>query len=148
MVILAPPEGRGSLHALLLVRLDHDLTPTPAAETVWPTPPVELLAALQRQVNGRPGEVVAVDPVGVAVSLGATRTRGLNVSFDDAVASGARYLTGADSAAGWDWKIGVDIGASWRAQDVEFLDAHPTREPLRKPYVDRRSSCTCGRHCR
>ena len=134
VVILVPPDGHGSLHALLLVRLDHDTEPGPATETVWPTRPAGWLAELQHQVNGQPGKVIAVDPVGVAVSLGVTRTRGLNVSFDDAVASGARYLTGADGAAGWDWKVGVDIGATWRAQDVEPLDAHPAVEPLRAPY--------------
>ncbi len=131
VVILAPPGGRESLHALLLVRLDHDTTPTSGAGVVWPEPPTGLLAELQRQVDGAPGKVVALDPVGVAVSLGFTRTRGLDVSFGDAVASGARYLTGA---AGWGWKVGVDIGASWRAQDVELLEAHPVSEPLRAPY--------------
>jgi hypothetical protein len=134
VVIIAPPGGRGSLHALLLVRLDHDTTPAPGVGAVWPTPPAGWLAALQRQANGSPGKVVALDPVGVAVSLGFTPTRGLDVSFNDAVTSGARYLTGADGAAGWDWKVGVDIGASWRAQDVEPLDAHPVAEPLRAPY--------------
>ncbi len=134
VVILAPPGGRGSLHALLLVRLDQDTTPTSGAGAVWPTPPAELLGTLQRQVSGSPGKVVAVDPVGVAVSLGFTRTRGLDVSFDDAVTSGARHLTSADGAPEWDWTVGVDIGARWRAQDVEQLGAHPASEPLRAPY--------------
>ncbi|MBV9013981.1 MAG: hypothetical protein JO272_18395 [Pseudonocardiales bacterium] len=134
VVILAPPDGGGSLHALLLVRLDHDLTPTPATEAVWSTPPAWLLPNLQHQANGLPGKVVAVDPVGMAESLGVTPTRGIKVSFEDAVTSGARYLTGTNNTAGWVWKVGVDIGATWRAQDVEPLDAHPAAEPLRKPY--------------
>ncbi len=85
VVILAHPDRPGSMHALLLVRLDHDTEPAPGPGAVWPTPPVGLLAALQRLANGPPGKVVALDPVGVAVSLGFTPTQGLDVSFDDAV---------------------------------------------------------------
>ncbi|MGH3811806.1 MAG: lipase/acyltransferase domain-containing protein [Pseudonocardiaceae bacterium] len=130
VVILARPERPESQHALLLVRLDHNLQPS-LADAVWPTMPATLPAELQRHLTDQPGDVLAIDPMGVAVSLGSTPTRGLDVSFDDAVASGARYLTGTEE---WVWKVGVDVGAAWRKEDVEPLGARATSEPLRPPY--------------
>lgn len=134
IVILVPPGGRGALHAVLLVRLDHDVEPSAAAEAVWPTPPDGLLADLQTRVGHRPARMVAVDPVGVAVSLGTTHTRSLDVDFDDAVANGARYLTGRDQSAAWPWHVGVDIGTAWRAHDTESPPHRPVEQPLREPY--------------
>lgn len=131
VVILAHPERPESQHALLLVRLDHDPLPALADGAVWTASPVTLPAELQRHVKGPPGKVVAIDPVGLAVSLGSTPTRGLGVSFDDAVTSGARYLVGAEK---WTWKVGVDVGAAWREKDVERVGDLPAAEPLRRPY--------------
>ena len=73
VVVVAPPGGRGALHALVLVRMDADLEPGDGAG-LWPEPPAELARSVQSELDGAPRRYVAVDPVGFAVSLGTTST--------------------------------------------------------------------------
>ena len=129
VVILDPPDDTDIGHALVLVHLDRDRRPREDGlfdDDVWHQPPAGLLDGLQPGLDGA-GSVVAVDPVGFAVSLGATSTRGLDVDLDTALAHGAAHLTGGR------WRLGVDVGSAWR-------DSHqppavlPVSEPLRAPY--------------
>nr|MBA2322477.1 tetratricopeptide repeat protein [Pseudonocardiales bacterium] len=134
VVILAAPGGTGALHAIVLIRLDRDLDPTAEpADPVWHTPPDRLTATVQRKLDGSRA-YVAVDPVGLARSLGATATLGLDVELDEAIANGARYLLGSDDEPAWGWRLGVDIGRAWRAQDTLDPGPRPALEPLREPY--------------
>ncbi|MGH3755641.1 MAG: hypothetical protein ACRDRP_23695, partial [Pseudonocardiaceae bacterium] len=137
IVILDPPDGHGAGHSLVLVRLDRGRrarTDGASGQDVWDEPPAGLLDSLQRELGGPPGKVLAVDPVGVAVSLGATATRGLGVSLAAAVAAGARYLTGGDGRVAWRWRLGVDVGSAWSQQATQRPDPRPEVEPLREPY--------------
>ena len=140
IVVVDPPQNTGAGHALVLVRLDRD-APLPAVRSdspngdVWLAPPEGLLAGLQYTLDdGPPGDLVAVDPVGVAVSLGTARTRGLATNLAEAAANGASYLTAGDDPDGWTWRVGVDVGSGWRAQDTLHPAPCPASEPLREPY--------------
>jgi len=136
VVILDRPDGDGAGHALVLVRLDHDQrarTDSARVQDLWHQPPAGLLDSLQHTLDGS-GDVLAVDPVGLAVSLGATSTRGLGVDLAAAAASGARYLTGGDSQVAWRWRVGVDVGSAWTQPAAYRPDDRPEVEPLREPY--------------
>jgi hypothetical protein len=133
IVILDPAGGTGIGHSLVLVRLDHNLRPRTDGlfdRDVWRRRPDELLEELQRRLDADAddGEVVAIDPIGVAVSLGTSSTPGLNVDLAGAVANGARYL------AGGSWRVGVDVGSAWRDTTGHQVTPLPESEPLRPPY--------------
>ena len=131
IVVLEPPGDAGVAHSLVLVRLDRDLSPRQDGLfdlDVWQQPPADLLDELQHSLDG-PGDVVAIDPVGLAVSLGTESTPGLSVELAGAVVSGARHLT-----AGTGWRLGVDIGSAWRRASAATSADLPTSEPLRAPY--------------
>ncbi len=136
IVVLDPPGG-GVAHAMVLVRLDHDLRPRSDGLfelDVWPQVPADLLDELQPRIDdpdGPDGDLVAVDPVGPAVSLGTSSARGLLVGLAAAVTNGATYLTGSEPA--WTWRVGVDVGSAWR-DDRDALVMLPASEPLREPY--------------
>ncbi len=143
VAILDPPQGAGETpvgHALVLVRLDRGLTPAAGggpAHHVWDRCPGDVLEHLQTGWVGDDvldGDWVAVDPVGVARSLGTATTRGLNVGLDTAVRSGAGYLVGDQTQPAWIWRVGLDLGATWRAQDTHDPGPRPADEPLRTPY--------------
>ncbi|MDQ3153291.1 MAG: tetratricopeptide repeat protein, partial [Actinomycetota bacterium] len=130
IVILDPPGGTGVGHSLVLVRLDHDLrsrTDGLFDLDVWRQLPEELLDELQHSLDGPDGEVLAIDPIGLAVSLGTATTPGLHADLASAVTNGARYLTGGA------WRLGVDVGSAWR-DTHEPLASLPVSEPLRAPY--------------
>jgi hypothetical protein len=130
IVILDPASGTGVGHSLVLVRLDHDLRPRTDGLfdlDVWRELPQELLDELQHSLDGPDGEVLAIDPIGLAVSLGTSATPGLHVDLAGAVTNGAGYLTGGT------WRLGVDVGSAWR-DTHEPLASLPTSEPLREPY--------------
>ncbi|MGH8904367.1 MAG: hypothetical protein ACRDYA_22470, partial [Egibacteraceae bacterium] len=139
IAILDPPHGDGPGHALVLVRLDHDRCPRTDGmwgDDVWRQPPAGLLDSLQPELdNGPPDKLLAVDPVGLAVSLGAAPTRGVGVDLVAAAASGARYLTGGDGQAAWRWRVGIDVGSAWSKDRIERPGSRPEVEPLRQPYL-------------
>ena len=132
IVILDPPDGHGPAHSLVLVRLDRgrhtQRTGGALGQHVWLQPPEALLDDLQHGLDAPPGNVLAVDPVGVAVCLGTAATRGLDVDLDAAVTGGARYLTQ------WRWRLGIDVGSAWSKEATQRPDARPDVEPLREPY--------------
>ena len=132
IVILDPPDGHGPAHSLVLVRLDcgrhTQRTGGALGQHVWLQPPEALLDDLQHGLDAPPGNVLAVDPVGVAVCLGTAATRGLDVDLDAAVTGGARYLTQ------WRWRLGIDVGSAWSKEATQRPDARPDVEPLREPY--------------
>ena len=130
IVVLDPAGGTGVGHSLVLVRLDQDhraRTDGLSDLDVWRRPPGELLDELQPSLDGPDGEVLAIDPIGLAVSLGTSTTPGLAVELAGAVANGAEYLTRGV------WRLGIDVGSAWR-DDHEPLAALPVSEPLRAPY--------------
>ncbi|MGH8898457.1 MAG: hypothetical protein ACRDZ4_15930 [Egibacteraceae bacterium] len=138
VVILDPPDGDGAGHALVLVRLDHDRlkrTDGVPSHDVWDRPPAGLLDSLQRKLDGPDKDVLAVDPVGLAVSLGTAPTRGVGVDLAAAAASGARYLAGGDGRPAWRWRLGVDVGSAWSQEHTHRPDDRPEVEPLREPYL-------------
>jgi hypothetical protein len=129
VVLLDPATGSGIGHALVLVRLDRDRGPRADglfADDVWREPPGQLRDELQPGLEGA-GSIVAIDPIGLAVSLGATATPGLGVDLAGAVAHGAAYL------AGGRWRFGVDVGSGWR-DTHQPAPTLPASEPLRPPY--------------
>ena len=130
IVILDPASGTGVGHSLVLVRLDHDLQPRTDGLfdlDVWRQLPEELCDELQHSLDGPDGEVLAIDPIALAVSLGTSATPGLHVDLTSAVTNGAAYLTSGT------WRLGVDVGSAWR-DTHEPLASLPTSEPLREPY--------------
>ncbi len=131
IVVLDPPHGPGVGHSLVLVRLDHGLAPRTDGrygDDVWHEPPPGLLDDLQHSLaDGLDGDVLAIDPVGFAATLGTTSIAGLQVDFAQAVAHGARYLTSGR------WRLGVDVGRAWRDDGARPV-ALPGSEPLRAPY--------------
>jgi len=139
ILLLDPTGDQEAGHALVLVRLDRDTQPRTAGspgEDVWPAPPGGLLETLQQDLDGAPGDLVAIDPVGLGRSLGTAPTRGLAVDLPDAVANGTAYLVGDGTRAAWSWRVAVDIGSAWRAQDTLGSSQHSEDEPLRAPYRD------------
>ena len=81
-----PADGASGVgHSVVLVRLDRDLAPRTDgryADDVWREPPAGLLDdQLQASLDGPDGDVLAVDPVGFARSLGTTRITGLDVDL-------------------------------------------------------------------
>ena len=124
IIVLDPADGgesRGVGHSVVLVRLDHDLTPRTDgryADDVWHQPPAGLLDdQLQPSLDGPDGDVLAVDPVGFARTLGTTRITGLDVGLADAVANAAHHLQAGR------WRLGVDIGSAWRHTGHQPLPA-------------------------
>ncbi|MDN5851297.1 MAG: hypothetical protein L0K86_00360, partial [Actinomycetia bacterium] len=130
VVVVAPGGGPGALHAVVMVRMDADLEPGDGTG-LWREQPAGLAGSIQSDLDGAPRRYVVVDPVGLAVSLGATSTRGLDVDLPTAIRNGAAYLAGAQ---GWTWRLGVDIGRTWRRTDALPVADRPDREPLRAPY--------------
>ncbi|MEU3921862.1 ATP-binding protein, partial [Streptomyces sp. NPDC029004] len=130
--ILDPPEAGRAAHALLGVwigdpRPDGPRMPQTA---VWDTAPEGWLDLVQQDVNRPPRPLLLLDPIGVAHPLPTSPIRGVRAPFDEAVRAGAEY------AAGWDWRLAVDIGRSWRQQDTHTPAGHPKDQPLRPPYVE------------
>ncbi|MGH3913110.1 MAG: hypothetical protein ACRDTC_06830, partial [Pseudonocardiaceae bacterium] len=143
IILVVDPPGGGVAHSLVLVRLDHDLRPRGDGRfelDVWPRVPPDLLDELQPRIDdpddpdGPDGDLVAVDPVGLAVSLGTTSTRGLDVQLAVAIANGATYLAGENGEPAWTWRVGVDVGSAWRRTDHDAPAVLPVSEPLREPY--------------
>ncbi|MGH3785720.1 MAG: tetratricopeptide repeat protein [Pseudonocardiaceae bacterium] len=140
VIVVVERSGGGVAHSVVLVRLDHDLQPRSDGLfdlDVWPQVPADLLDGLQKRIDdpgGPDGDVVAVDPVGLAVSLGTTSTWGLDVELATAVANGATYLDGDDGDAAWTWRVGVDVGNAWRRSSRDAPAVLPVSEPLRAPY--------------
>ena len=129
VVIVDPPGGNGVGHSLVMVRLDRDLHPRSDGlfdADVWQKPPKDLLDELQATLDGA-GDLVAVDPNGLAVSLGTNPTRGVGVGLAAAVNAGAEYLNG------YRWRLGVDVGSAWR-DTRQPLAPLLNEEPLRPPY--------------
>ena len=84
---------------------------------------------------------VVIDPIGVTRPVKSQPTKGVGVSFEEAVSSGAAYL-----GNGWRWVVGVDISATHR--DVDELPSRPVPKslPLRRPYLDPSEAATPLRH--
>ncbi|MFF0061391.1 hypothetical protein ACFYRC_07555, partial [Streptomyces sp. NPDC005279] len=130
--ILDPTEAGRAAHALLGVwigdpRPDGPQMPQTA---VWDTAPEGWLDLVQQDVNRPPRPLLLLDPIGIAHPLPTSPIRGARAPFDEAVRAGAEY------AAGWDWRLAVDIGRTWRQQDTHTPAGHPTDQPLRPPYVE------------
>lgn len=130
VVVVAPFNGRGALHALVLVRTDADCEPGEGTG-LWSDPPSDLARSVQQDLDGPPRRYVAVDPVGFAVPLGTAITGGLHVDLPTAITHGAAYLVGERA---WTWRLGVDVGRVWREGDALPIPGRPDREPLREPY--------------
>jgi len=106
-VILLDPLGRSSArHAVVAVLLGEEW-PSAAPETdIWPVPAADFTAAVRAELDGPPSPVVVLDPAGLAVSLGTSRSVGTDVPLPDAVKAGYEYLTNGD----WVWRAGVLVG--------------------------------------
>ena len=132
ILVLVDNPARGPGHALVLVRLDHDVISRVDGDTdadVWRDRPPDV--ARELTLPAAAARIVAVDPVAIAVSLGATSTRGLDTTLDAAIAAGANYLIGGNA---WTWGFGVDLGGCWRKADEFPAAGRPAQEPLREPY--------------
>jgi hypothetical protein len=134
VVVLDAPSGLGAGHAVVLVRLDQDLTAgEPGEDPVWVSLPEPVRTSTQPDWDSD-GDWVVVDPVGLSRSLGTARTRGLDADLPASVASGGRYLLGGADSGPWTWRVGVDIGSAWRRADAMDPGPRPGGEPLRPPY--------------
>ncbi|MET7975346.1 tetratricopeptide repeat protein [Streptomyces mirabilis] len=130
--ILDPPEAGRAAHALLGVWIGdpHPGGPQMPQEAVWDTAPEGWLDLVQQDVNRPPRPLLLLDPIGIAHPLPTSPIRGARAPFAEAVRAGAEY------AAGWDWRLSVDIGRSWRQQDTHTPAGRPKDQPLRPPYVE------------
>jgi hypothetical protein len=120
IVIVEPRNPRSDNvfpHAVVLVRLSPDTDPL--VTDLSPIAPDNLADHLQSAEDGPVRSHIAVDPVGIARSLGTSPTGDLGVEFDTAIANGHRYLT--DTA--WAWRLGLNITANWRTNDVQHVPA-------------------------
>ncbi|MEV0902966.1 ATP-binding protein [Actinoplanes sp. NPDC049802] len=115
-VVLLDPAGDGDGHALTVARLHGDRP--------FPAPAAEFAAAL----DGPPRDFVAIDPNGLAVSLGATSTTGLDTDLDTAVATGHAML----SDPRFTWRPPVP-GEPGRHRPPRLPPVLPLREIYRAP---------------
>ncbi|MEU0966497.1 tetratricopeptide repeat protein [Streptomyces sp. NPDC005917] len=132
VLILDPPETGRAAHALLGVWVGDpppDGFQVPDAD-VWSAPPEDWLGLVQQDIGGRPRPLLLLDPVGIAQPLPASPILGARASFADAVRAGVDY------AATWNWRLAVDVGRAWRAQDTHTPANRPQDQPLRSPYVE------------
>ncbi len=136
LIVLVKPPKPGPSHAVVAVWLDRRLD-YPLDGVVHQVAPPVLVDELQAGLGGPPGDFVAVDVVGAAGAQPHSPTRGLGVTFEEAVANGAAYLAGGQ----WSWWLGIDVGNGWRAQDALVVGDLPD-PPLRRPYLDPEDSPT------
>ena len=130
IVIVDPPAGGSAAHALVAVTVRGDWPAGPPAGGVWTAPPDRLADAVRTSLDGPPRDVVVVDPVGLARSLGTTRTAGTDVPLAAAVQAGYRYLTDGD----WTWRYAVLAGRRPDAyQPAPLPDVLPLRAIYREP---------------
>ncbi|WP_405908788.1 tetratricopeptide repeat protein [Streptomyces sp. NBC_00828] len=132
ILILDPPETGRAAHALLGVWVGDPPPDGPQIPDtdVWSAPPEDWLDLVQQDPGGRPRPLLLLDPVGLAHPLPTSPILGARATFPEAV------RTGADYAAGWDWRLAVDIGRAWRTQDTHAPANRPKDKPLRSPYVE------------
>ncbi|MFE6866778.1 tetratricopeptide repeat protein, partial [Kitasatospora sp. NPDC057692] len=131
VLIVDPPGAVGAAHALLGVRIgdpDPD-EPGPPDADLWEARPADWEELVQEEVDGPARPLLLLDPVGVAHALPTSPIIGTGAAFADAARAGARY------AAGWTWRVAVDVGRLWRARDSHVPSDHPADDPLRPPYL-------------
>ncbi|MFE6866130.1 hypothetical protein ACFVFS_06205 [Kitasatospora sp. NPDC057692] len=91
-------------HALVVVALAGAWPPDWTGADPLTSAPPDLDGRLRPQLN-RPRPLAALDPVGLARSLGTARTANTALTVDEATASGHRYLT-SDT---WSWRLGLRV---------------------------------------
>ena len=116
-------------HALVAVHIGSELPPLwpvdPDETLLWPSQPSWFLDELSTDPSGS-SAVLVIDPNGLAVDLGTGTAEGLDATFDEAVAAGARYIRD------WAWRSGVV--PSTRAGSYHPGDA-PKEDPLKPLYL-------------
>jgi hypothetical protein len=122
-VILLEPAGGGTGHALVAVALSSRW---PLAETLTAMPE-GLIDRVAESLSGPPRDLAVLDPSGMAISLGATATAGLDTDLETAVAAGRALL--CDER--WGWRLATPPAAPAECHRPMTTPAVP---PLREIY--------------
>ncbi|MEU9455274.1 hypothetical protein [Streptomyces sp. NPDC048277] len=131
LILDSPHPGRPAHAVVAVVVDDHDTggaEPELPDTPVWEQRPGDWADLVQDAPDGPPSTLMVVDPVGMTSPLPTAPVLGTEAEFEDAVREGARY------AAEWNWRLAVDLGLAWRAQDVFPGARRPPDLPLRDPY--------------
>ncbi|HET8681286.1 MAG TPA: tetratricopeptide repeat protein [Micromonosporaceae bacterium] len=147
MVVVLDPARPGAVgHAVVVVWLGGqdwagraaDGYPLARKPAVHGRLPEAMLDEL-RAAAGESGAFAAVDVSAVATRRGRSGEESPPASFDQALADGARMLTGGD----WSWSIGVEV-AAYRIGDALAVPGGVERVPLVPGYLGLEAEPTAG----
>jgi hypothetical protein len=130
VIVVDPPETGTARHAVVAVVIGDRWPDGIGPGAVWAQRPQALAEQLGEQWGGdlsTAGDVVAVDPNGLARAAGSAPAAGLDASLEEAAQAGWWYLAGGR----WTWVLGVPAG--WR-DDAYRPAPVPAVRPLREIY--------------